>query len=266
LRDAYPFPIGDTHGATWVARIDARLRIIAGLMVVVLIAVQLDPIAYLFLTLIISTGCVVLKLPRTDLRRFLVTFLTMAAVTLVLHLLFNRTGQTGIARVLGLTITQEALAAGLMFSWRLGLFLLAAFCLPRLISPDELALGLWRLLRPFRWLGCATEGIAMSLWVAIRFVPTIFAQYHQIVFAQRARGATFDGGPITRTRKLVPLLIPVTVAALRKSDVFADALVVRGWGLSSERTFYNSRPLASTDYAFLLTAVIWGGVILWIAL
>jgi energy-coupling factor transport system permease protein len=266
LNDNYPFIFANTADATSVGRIDARMRIIAGLIAIVLIAVLLDPVAYLLLTLTIVVGCAVLRLSWADLKRFLTIFLVMAAITLTLHLLFNRTGQIVIARVLGLPITQEALIAGLLFSWRLALFLMAAICLTKMISPDDFALGFWRLLAPLKRLGCAIDGIGMSFWVAVRFVPAIFAQYHQIVFAQKARGATFDGGLITRAKKMAPLLIPVTVAAIRKSDILADALTVRGWCVAPERTFYGYRPLTGADYAFLVTTLVWGGVILWIGL
>jgi energy-coupling factor transporter transmembrane protein EcfT len=264
LNDNYPFIFSYTAGASWVAGIDARVRILTGLIVVVLIAVLLDPVTYLLLTLTIAVGCVVLRLSWIDFRRFLAIFLVMATVTLTLHLLFNRTGYIVIARVMGLPITQQALIAGLLFSWRLALFLMAAICLTKMISPDDFATGVWRVLAPLKKLGCAIDGIGMSLWVAIRFVPAIFAQYHQIVFAQKARGATFDGGLITRARKIGPLLIPVTVAAIRKSDILADALTVRGWGVGAKRTFYGYRPLAGADYVFLMATLIWGGVILWI--
>jgi energy-coupling factor transport system permease protein len=266
LNDNYPFIYDKSAGATWVTRIDARMRILAGLIVVVLIAALLDPVAYLLLTLTIGVGCVVLRLTRADFKRFLMIFMAMAAVTMTLHLLFNRTGQIVIASVLGLPITQEALIAGFMFSWRLALFLMAAVCLTKMISPDDFAIGVWRLLAPLKKIGCAIDGIGMSFWVAIRFVPAIFTQYHQIVFAQKARGATFDGGLIGRTKKVAPLLIPVTVAAIRKSDILADALIVRGWGVAPKRTFYAYRPLAGGDWLFLMISLLWGGGILWIGL
>jgi energy-coupling factor transport system permease protein len=266
LNDSYPFIFGSIGSATWVAGIDARIRIISGLIAVVLTAVLLDPVAYLLLTLTIAVGCAGLRLSWVDFKRFLVIFLLMAAVTLTLHLLFNRTGRIVITHFLGLAITREALIAGLMFSWRLGLFLMTAICLTKMISPDDFATGIWRLLAPLKRLGCAIDGIGMSFWVAIRFIPAIFSQYHQIAFAQKARGATFDGGLVTRAKKMAPLLIPVTVAAIRKSDILADALIVRGWGVGKERTFYGYRPLAVVDYIFLITILIWGGVILWIAL
>ena len=266
MNDNYPFIFANTANATWVLRIDARMRIVAGLIAVVLIAVLLDPVAYLLLTLTIAVGCAVLRLSWGDFKKFMAIFMVMAAITLTLHLLFNRTGQIVIARVLGLPITQEALVAGLLFSWRLALFLMAAICLTKMILPDDFATGVWRLLAPLKRLGCATDGIGMSFGVAIRFIPAIFAQYHQIVFAQKARGATFDGGLIARAKKMAPLLIPVTVAAIRKSDILADALTVRGWGVGEERTFYGYRPLAGADYVFLMTTLVWGGVILWIAL
>jgi energy-coupling factor transport system permease protein len=266
LDDNYPFILDNTASATWVARIDARIRIIAGLIVVVLIALLLDPVAYLLLTLTVAVGCVVLRLSKGDLKRFLAILLPMAAVTLTLHLLFNRAGQVVIVHMLGLPIAQEALIAGLLFSWRLALFLAAAICVTKLISPNDFATGVWRLLAPLKRLGCAIDGVGMSLWVAIRLIPAIFAQYHRIAFAQKARGATFDGGLTTRARKVAPLLIPVTVAAIRKSDILADALNARGWGVGAKRSFYGYRPLGGPDYVFLAITLLWGGVILWIVL
>jgi energy-coupling factor transporter transmembrane protein EcfT len=266
LNSGYPFLHDYSDRPNWVSRIDARLRIIAGLVLVFLIALILEPTAYLLVSISIVLTCVLVRLSWIDYRRILTLSIPMAAITLVLHLLFNRSGHIVIASPFGLAITQEALITGLMFCWRLALFFVAAICLTKIISPDDFAMGIWQLLAPLKRLGLAIDGVAMSLWVAIRFIPTILSQYHQIVFAQKARGATFDGGLLARTRKLAPLLIPVTVAAIRKSDILADALTVRGWGVGEKRTFYQSRPLAIVDYAFILTVMVWGGVILWIGL
>lgn len=249
-----------------MGRIDARVRITVASIAVILITLVLDPVAYLILTVTLVSGCVILQLPWSDYRKVIVWFLPMATITLLLHLLFNRSGQTIIATILGLPISKEALRSGLLFSWRLGLFLLAALCFTRTISADDFARGIWRMSQPIRRLGLALDGICLALWMAIRFIPTIFAQYHQIVFAQKARGATFGGGLITRTRKLVPLLAPITIAAIRRSEILADALIVRGWGVGATRTFYDQRSLSLLDIVSLLGSLVWGGMILWIGI
>lgn len=266
MNRGYPFLFDTPANVTGITKLDARVRILAALIVVSLIAVVLDPVAYLILTLTIAFGCLVQRLPMVDYLRIVKIFFPMAAVTLILHLLFNRSGSSAIATLLGLSITREALIAGLLFCWRLGLFLLSAICLTRMISADDFARGIWRTLTPLSRLGITLDGVCMALWVAIRFIPTIFTQYHQIVFAQKARGATFEGGLVARTRKMTPLLVPVTVAAIRRSDILADALTVRGWGVGVKRTFYGKHALGLGDYVFVVGSLIWGGAILWIGL
>jgi energy-coupling factor transport system permease protein len=255
---SYPFVVEPGAGVHWVSRIDARVRILVGLTVVIAIAVTLDPVAYVLLTLTLAVGWIALRLTFADIRKVAALWLTMAAITLLLHLIFNRSGNVALTTVFGLTITQEAMIAGLQVCWRLGLFLLAGFCLTKMIAPDDLAQGIWGMLAPLNKLGIRTDGIGMALWIAIRFIPTIFTQYQQIAFAQRARGATYSGSMMARVRKLAPLLVPVTAAALRKSDMLADALTVRGWGACERRTFYHRRRLGAIDYLVLVCTVAWG--------
>ncbi len=266
MGSTYPFIHDSVARPKWVGSIDARIRIFAGLVAVVLISILLKPTPYLVLSTTLVVLLIALKVTQKDLRRLFLFLLPMAAITLALHLLFNRSGHTPIGSILGLSISREALDSGLMFCWRLALFLGAAQVATLMISANDFALGIWRLLSPLQFVNSAINGIGMALWVAIRFIPEIFAQYHQIEFAQKARGATFGGGLVSRVRSVVPLLIPVTASAIRKSDVLGDALTVRGWGVCKRRSFYNNRPLRWLDYAFLVMTLAWGAVILRVGL
>jgi energy-coupling factor transport system permease protein len=266
LNRGYPFIFDGSDRVGIFRCIDARAKILAALVTVVLVTAILDPLAYLLLTLTLIVGCMVQRLGLSDYRRLVLMFLPMAIITLTLHLLFNRTGHEIIGSLLGLPISREALTTGLLFCWRMGLFLLAAILFTKMISADEFARGIWMALYPLRRLGIAVDGFCMAMWTAIRFIPTVFQQYHQVVFAQKARGATFDGGLVARTRKMAPLLVPITVIAIRKSDILADALIVRGWGSGAVRTFYGKGAFSLRDYAFTAGTIVWGGAILWIGL
>lgn len=71
--------------------------------------------------------------------------------------------------------------------------------------------------------------VSLVLVIAIRFVPTLRRRLTEINDAQRARGAQLDtGGPITRTRAHVSVLVPLFTSALRSADDLAAALTVRG--------------------------------------
>ena len=67
----------------------------------------------------------------------------------------------------------------------------------------------------------------------------IAATSYTIMQAQRARGLDIDTGNVfTRTKKYVPLLIPVFVSVIRGTNVFAMALESKGFGHDEERTHY----------------------------
>jgi len=65
---------------------------------------------------------VVLRIESNMLVKLLPYFLLMAAITLILHLLFNRTPSVVVATILGFPIRETALRVGLMYCWRILLF------------------------------------------------------------------------------------------------------------------------------------------------
>ena len=89
-------------------------------------------------------------------------------------------------------------------------------------------------------------GFAITL--AFRLVPLFIDSAVTIVQAQSLRGYDFDsGGPITRVRRYVPVMIPVFMGALRKANNMAMALEARGFGLTNEPTSYIDYPMRRCD-------------------
>lgn len=262
MNAGFPFLASDTGKNLWLCELDARVRLVAGLILIVLISVILNPLSYSLLSATLLALAFAVK-PQWQVTRMLIwPAIIMVLLTLTLHLLFNRSTGAVVVAPLGFPIRAPALITGLLYSWRVVLFLLAALCLTRLISPEDFAEGIWRLLKPFSELGMPVNEIGMALLITIRFIPTIFQQYHQIVFAQRARGATFGGNMLARVRQIIPLLVPITAAAIRRSDILADALIVRGWGISRRRTYYNDHRLRLRDYLALGLVLVWGGIVI----
>jgi energy-coupling factor transport system permease protein len=256
-----PFVSDNAWRKSRLHELDARVRLILGLILVILISVILNPVSYLLLSVTLVALAISIKLKWQDFRMLVWPALTMALLTLALHLIFNHSGEKVLTTVWSMRIRTEALTTGLLYSWRVVLFLLAALCLVRLIAPEDFAKGIWRLLSPFGRLKLPVNDIGMAFLIAIRFIPTIFQQYHQILLAQRARGASFGGSLITHVRQITPLLVPITAAAIRKSDTLADALAVRGWGVSPQRTYYDECHLKMQDYLTLAFALVWGGFV-----
>ncbi len=244
-----PFQQGSLS-PNWVSDIDSRLKITAFLLAAILIALTLNVRSYLVISLALLVWLVFLRVEAVRIKRLLLPTGIMVAVTMLLHLALGAKAGKEIATVFGLAITETAASNAALFCWRICLFMLAALCFSLTITPDQFAAGLWRILSPLKRIGVATDDIGLILFIAIRFIPEIFRQYHQIKMAQKARGALFGGGIVARTRRTVPLLVPVTVAAIRRSVILSDCLTVRGWGVARQRTYHGRQVLCGRDYLF----------------
>lgn len=247
-----PFANLGIAGRSSASALDPGVKLLTVLVVMVLLSTSLSVYPFLVLTIAIIAGLVLLRVSAVSIRSLIAPGMTMLAVTFLMHLLFAHKQGTPLLTVVGLTITREALIQGLMFCWRVALFLLTALCFMYMITPDQFAVAIWRGLAPFRRLGLPVDDIGLSMFLGIRFIPEIFRQYHQIRLAQQARGAKIVGGLINRTRRIIPLLVPVTAAALRRSGTLGDCLLIRGWGASERRTYFGRSRLGAVDVVLLL--------------
>ncbi|WP_375663927.1 energy-coupling factor transporter transmembrane component T, partial [Bartonella sp. CL63NXGY] len=93
----------------------------------------------------------------------------------------------------------------------------------------QLAAAFAALLKPLRYLKIPVDQMTLMLSVALRFVPTIMQQLHQIMNAQRSRGMQFNqGGLIARCHHLLPVLIPLFINSFQRSEELATAMEARG--------------------------------------
>ena len=65
--------------------------------------------------------------------------------------------------------------------------------------------------------------------------------------AQLARGADFSGNPIQRTRKLVPLLVPLLLSTFARADRLALAMESRCYCGGDGRTSFRELKLRRGD-------------------
>ena len=82
-----------------------------------------------------------------------------------------------------------------------------------------------------------TDGLAMMMAIALRFIPTLIEETDKIMSAQKARGADFDSGNIFQKAKaLVPILVPLFISAFRRADELATAMECRCYQGGEGRT------------------------------
>jgi energy-coupling factor transport system permease protein len=131
-------------------------------------------------------------------------------------------------------------------------------------SVTELARGAEALMRPFQRLGIPADELAMVFTLALRFVPTLAQELEKLLKAQAARGADLGRGsnPIQRTRQLLPVLVPLFITTLRRSEELTAAMEARGYTGGQGRTHYvhlHFRPVDTV--ALVITLVLLAGLL-----
>ena len=106
-------------------------------------------------------------------------------------------------------------------------------------STTELAHGTEHLLRPLQRLGLPAHEFSLMLVIALRFVPLLALEAERMAKAQASRGADLGrgrGNPFQRARRMLPLLVPLFVAALRRAETLATAMEARCYTGGKGRT------------------------------
>jgi energy-coupling factor transport system permease protein len=125
---------------------------------------------------------------------------------------------------------------GAWMTLRLVGMVIAATLLTFTTEPIRLADGLARIFGFLERVRIPVRDLAMVLTLALRFLPTVMEEAQRIVIAQRARGARFEGGIVTRARRLLPLAVPLFVGCLHRADTLALAMEARGYQGGGRRT------------------------------
>jgi energy-coupling factor transport system permease protein len=153
-------------------------------------------------------------------------------------------------------VSRESLAFGAANFLKLATMMVAGLVLLATTPVEELFVGLVKLRLPYPG--------AFAFALALRWVPEIFLTVNRVREAQEARGLTWErGGLLTRMRRYLPLLVPIFLLTLRRSQTMAWALEARGFRMSPRRSFLLEIRLQPRDWlALTAAAVLLAGFIL----
>ena len=131
-------------------------------------------------------------------------------------------------------------------------------------SPIALTDAIERLLKPLARLHVPVHTFAMMLTIALRFIPTIVEETDKIMAAQKARGADFTTGSLTkRAKALIPVIVPLFASAFRRADELATAMECRCYHGGEGRTKLRVLRFGGRDVvALLLMALFIAAIVL----
>ena len=109
-------------------------------------------------------------------------------------------------------------------------------------NPSEFAASLNRIGIPY--------SIAYSVALALRYIPDIQHDYHEISQAQQARGIEMSKktGLGTRLKSASAILIPLILSSMDRIESISNAVELRNFGKKKSRTWYMAKRFAASDF------------------
>mgnify|MGYP001120032352 CR=1 FL=1 len=242
-------------GDSVLHRLDARVKLVCGLVLAAALFATGAWAGYGLLAAYVGLATGAARLPAGAFARGLRPVLWLVALSVTFHALL--TPGTPVVDFGPLAVTVEGLDAAGRLAVRLVLLVMGVQLVMMTTSPVALTDALEWLLTPGRRLGLPAHELAMMVTIALRFVPALVEELDRIIKAQKARGAELErGGPISRARALVPILVPLFIGAFRRADALALALESRCYRGSLGRTRWRASRWAARDWTALAGSLV----------
>ena len=100
--------------------------------------------------------------------------------------------------------------------------------------------------------------IAYSVALALRYIPDIQREYHEISQAQQARGIEMSKKEtlVRRLKSASAILIPLILSSMDRIETISNAMELRGFGKKRKRSWYMARPFTRWDILSMLACAL----------
>ncbi len=181
----------------------------------------------------------------------------MIAFLLIIYVVVPRTEHTlPIAWNLnGWVVYWDSFAEAVKIMFRLITMVMITMTLTAATKPLDLTYGLEWYMTPLKALHFPAAEVAMTISIALRFIPTLLEDTNRVMKAQASRGVDMEHGKLMqKITGITSLIIPLFVSSFMRSEELANAMECRGYDPSAKRTRYRVLKFRWTDLIALLVA------------
>lgn len=237
-----------TSDATHAAQIDARVKICLLCLVSAGVFTARSLGAVLMWFVLLGVAASMSGVPVRAVTRALKPMTVILAFTLLANLISCdgnpqafAVGPVGVDVVGGIR--------GLKAVLRIVLLVGFALTVSASTTPTQVSDSIVRLLRPCARWGLSVAQLGAVLSLALRFIPLVGEELSRIQMAQRARGASFDGGGLlVRIKAWVSIFIPLLTSLMRRADCIGTAMAARCYPEGADAPLPAPRPLSLHDW------------------
>ena len=135
--------------------------------------------------------------------------------------------------------------------------------------PNEITYGLEKFLSPLKIFRFKVSKMALSISIALRFIPTVIDEANKILKSQACRGIDYYHSTLKgKIVAIKALIIPMFVLTVKRADELADAMEVRLFSINKKRTNFRQNKWGIYDtylvsiHVILLFALIYRSIML----
>ncbi len=242
---------------TIIHRMDPRTKLL--LMIAMLVAVffPLTYWEYAVLILVTLVMVAIAKLSILSIFRSLKPMWVMMIFLMIINVIVVKTGDP-LFTIGKFTMYSGSLLQTLNIVFRLFLMISLTTILTSTTKPLELTYAIEFYFAPLKVVKFPSHEIAMTISIALRFIPTLLEETEKIMKAQASRGIDMVSGKLKeKISGVLSLIIPLFISSFQRSEELANAMEARGYNPSGKRTRYRKLNFHLCDLiATIICAVI----------
>lgn len=254
---------------TFIHRLDPRNKILLLILLMVAIFLRFSNWSTTLvlsgvLLVFIVVFMIIARISFIDLFSSLATMWLLIIVLMAAYIFIPMSTYTHIAFHIGTyPIYWDAFYQAGYIILRLIMMISLTMILTSTTKPMDLTYAFEWYMYPLRAIKFPVSEIAMTLSIALRFIPTLLDETDRIMKAQASRGVDFNHGKLgKRIKAVISLIIPLFVSAIERSEELSNAMEARGYDPRAKRTRYRILRFSWRDIiGFLVGAIIFGGIL-----
>lgn len=241
---------------TIIHKLDPRTKIIAMILLLVCVFLPIGYIGFAALLILIFTLLKVSKIKISSIFNSLKPMWFMMVFILIINMFLIQDGEV-LFTLFGRPFYVKAFTQTLLVIIRLMLMISVTTVLTATTKPLELTYGLEYFMSPLKVIKFPAHEIAMTISIALRFIPTILEETQKIMKAQASRGVDLQEGKLKeKIGAIISLIIPLFISAFQRSEELANAMEARGYNPSAKRTRYRQLKFKGIDLTSIIVSTL----------
>lgn len=153
----------------------------------------------------------------------------------------------------GWVVYWDSFAEAVKIMFRLITMVMITMTLTASTKPLDLTYALEWYMTPLKPFHFPVAEIAMTISIALRFIPTLLEDTNRVMKAQASRGVDMEHGKLMqKIMGITSLVIPLFVSSFMRSEELANAMECRGYDPAAKRTRFRILKFRWTDLVALI--------------